>query len=145
MLGTITRRRHLKRYSIISIIFCLTLCYVFAFLQNAWTMLRSIVANIFLNRSGYIGAVTASFSYSSKLIDQHYCFYSLPLHHYKLSAFPLLQFHWLKKDIKSFYFKYFWTASKVARPGFQRFSENVTLQIALYDNALTQWRKVIAS
>ncbi len=62
MLGTLTRRRHLKPYSVISI----TLRYVFALSHNALTLLRSVVAYICLkNRIGYFGAVIASFSYSS--------------------------------------------------------------------------------
>jgi hypothetical protein len=77
------RGRHLKRYSVI----LLTLRYVFALLHNALTLLRSVIAS-FTYRSGHMGAVVASYSYCSKLIDQRYRFYSLSL--LFIIAFPLL-------------------------------------------------------
>jgi hypothetical protein len=68
------RGQQLKSYSVISII----LCYVFAFLYYALTLLRSMIASI-IYRSGHIGAVIPSYSYCYKFIDQLYCFYSFSL------------------------------------------------------------------
>ncbi len=72
----------LKCYSGIAI----TLRYIFALSHSDLTLLRSVIAAI-IYRFGHIGAVIASYSYCSKLIYQHYCFCSLLLSCYYLSAF----------------------------------------------------------
>ncbi len=64
-----SRGRHLKCYSVIAI----TLRYVFALSYNVLTLWRNLIASISY-RSEHIGAVFASYSYRSKLIDQRYCF-----------------------------------------------------------------------
>jgi hypothetical protein len=64
------RGRHLKRYSVIAI----TLRYVFAFSYNVLTLRRNVVTSISY-RSEHIGAIIASDTYRSKLIDQRYRFY----------------------------------------------------------------------
>jgi hypothetical protein len=80
--------RHLiKRYSGISI----TIHYVFVLSHNAVTLIRSVIASI-VYFSGHKGAVIASYSYCSKLIENRYYFYSLSLFRYCLSAFQLFQF-----------------------------------------------------
>jgi hypothetical protein len=65
-----SRGRHLKRYSVIAI----TLRYVFALSYNVLTLWRNVIAYISY-RSEHVGAVIASYSYRSKLIDQRYRFY----------------------------------------------------------------------
>jgi hypothetical protein len=62
------------------------LCYVFALLHNALTLLGSAIASL-IYRSGHIGAVIGSHSYFSKLINQRFCFNSLSLFHYYVPAF----------------------------------------------------------
>ncbi len=74
--------RHFKRFIVISI----TPRYVFELLHKALTHVRNAIATI-IYRSGHIVAILASYSYCSKLIDQRYCFHSLLLFRYFLSAF----------------------------------------------------------
>jgi hypothetical protein len=47
--------------------------YVSALLYNVLTLWRNIIASISYS-SEHIGAIIASYSYRSKLIDQRYCF-----------------------------------------------------------------------
>jgi hypothetical protein len=49
-------------------------CYIFAFSQNALTLLRSVIAFI-IYRFGHIGAVIASYTYFFELIDQLLLFF----------------------------------------------------------------------
>jgi hypothetical protein len=56
----------------------ISLRYVFALSNNSLTLLGSVIDSI-IYRTRHIDAVIASYSYCSKLIDQHYCFYSLLL------------------------------------------------------------------
>jgi hypothetical protein len=58
-----------KRHSVIAI----TLHYVSALSYNVLTLWRNVIASISY-RSEQIGAVIASYSYCSKLMDQRYCF-----------------------------------------------------------------------
>jgi hypothetical protein len=69
-------------------VIALYLRYVFALSHNSLTLLRSIItSNIYC--SGHIGAIIASYSYCSKLIDQRYCFYLLSLFRYYPPAYHL--------------------------------------------------------
>jgi hypothetical protein len=69
-------------------VIALYLRYVFALSHNSLILLRSIItSNIYC--SGHIGAIIASYSCCSKLIDQRYCFYLLLLFHYYLRAYHL--------------------------------------------------------
>jgi hypothetical protein len=61
---------HVKCYNVIAI----TLCYVFALSYNALTLWRNVIDSISY-RSEHIGAVIASYSYRSNLIDKRYRFY----------------------------------------------------------------------
>jgi hypothetical protein len=54
------------------------LCYIFALLHSALTLLRSIITFI-IYHSGHTGAVIASYIYFPRLIDQRYSFYALSL------------------------------------------------------------------
>jgi hypothetical protein len=58
---------------------------------TALTLLSTVTVSI-IYRFGHTGAVIASYSYCSKLIDQRYCSYSFSLFRYKVSVFQLLQF-----------------------------------------------------
>jgi hypothetical protein len=91
------RGRHLKRYCVISI----TLHCVSSLLQNAFTLLKSIIAYI-IYRSEHIGAVIASYCYWYKLQYKRYCSYSLSLVRCYLSAFRPIQFLRYKKQIFNF-------------------------------------------
>ncbi len=63
-----------QRYSVTAI----TLCYDFALLNNAFQPSRTVIASNSY-RSVHIGAVIASYSYRSDIIDKRYHIYSLSL------------------------------------------------------------------
>jgi hypothetical protein len=54
-------------------VIAITLRYIFALSYNVLTLWRKIIASISY-RSEHIGAIIASYSYRSKLIDQRHCF-----------------------------------------------------------------------
>ncbi len=144
------------------------LCYVFALLHNALTLLRSAFASL-IYHSGHIGAMIASHSYFSKLIDQRYCFNSLSLFHYYVPAFHFFKFFEERtRGISKIFLQNPWgypnfflqnslfilfictlktrfSIKNCWHLALQSNSDNVTLHIALLHNALEWWRKVITS
>jgi hypothetical protein len=74
---------------------------VFALSHNALTLLRTVITGIIYSY-GLIGNTIASFGYCSKHIDQRYCFYSLSLVSFYLSAFQSL--HFLRQKMFNIYF-----------------------------------------
>jgi hypothetical protein len=52
--------------------------YVYVLSYNALTLWKNVIASISYS-SEHIGASIASYSYHSKLLDQHYCFSLLSL------------------------------------------------------------------
>jgi hypothetical protein len=94
-LDIINRGRHLKHYSVISI---MPRC-VFALSQNALALLGSVIAFI-IYRSRHIAAVIASYSYCSEFIDQRYRFYVIV---YLLLSSPIRLNKELKGDEKKLF------------------------------------------
>ncbi len=91
--------------------------YVFALSDNALTLWRNVIAFVSY-RSEHIGAVIASKSHRSKLLNKRYCFYQLSLQS-DISAEYALNTFTQNKIFKNIYFKYY-KGSKVV--GAQRYS-----------------------
>jgi hypothetical protein len=106
--------------------------------------MRSVITS-FIYSSGHIGAVIASYSFCSKLIEKRYFFYSLSLFRYYSSTLQLLQFLRLKKNVQFFLDQN--SINSRLRLALQRYSDNATVSynLRISHNALAQWRKVIAS